>query len=139
MSSLRSPDTGCEIMSGSAVYITGRLGVPFLQRIKALLPDAINRAIYNTKQELENTVLKNPSIVPKDTGRLQNQVVSFVSPGQITFQWSAVDPRTGFNYAKLRDDIGGKIAPANFSGRILAIAKELLRKYLLDELGAMQP
>ena len=126
-------------MKGDVVYVTGRLGVPFLQRIRALVPEAVTRAIYRTKQELENTVLKNPSIVPKDTGRLQNQVVSFVSPGQITFRWSAVDPDTGFNYAKLRDDIGGKTAPPNFSGRILAIAKELLMKYLLVELGAMQP
>jgi len=126
-------------MKGDVVYVTGRLGVPFLQRIRALVPEAVTRAIYRTKQELENTVLKNPSIVPKDTGRLQNQVVSFVSPGQIVLQWSAVDPKTGFNYAKLRDAIGGKIAPPNFSGRILAIAKELLMKYLLVELGAMQP
>ena len=126
-------------MSGSSVHVTGRLGVPFLQRIKALLPEAVTRAIYRTRRELENTVLKNPSIVPRDTGRLQNQVVSFVSPGQIVFEWSAIDPNTGFNYAKLRDEIGGKIAPANFSGRILAIAKEILRKNLILELGAMTP
>ena len=126
-------------MSGSSVHVTGRLGVPFLQRIKVLLPEAVTRAIYRTRRELENTVLKNPSIVPRDTGRLQNQVVSFVSPGQIVFEWSAIDPNTGFNYAKLRDELGGKIAPANFSGRILAIAKEILRKNLILELGAMTP
>ena len=125
--------------TGSSVHITGRLGVPFLQRIKNLIPAAITRAIQRTNTELENTVLKNPSIIPRDTGRLQNQVVGFVSPGQIVFQWSAIDPISGFDYAKLRDEKGGIVAPAGFSTRILAIAKELLMKYLVIELGAIQP
>ena len=125
--------------SGSSVFVTGRLGTPDLVRFKNLIPSAVTRAIDRTKRELEATVLKNPSIVPKDTGRLQNQVVSFVSPGQLVFQWSAIDPISGFDYAKLRDDIGGKIAPANFSGRILAIAKELLVQFLTIELQAIAP
>ena len=126
-------------MSGSAVYVTGRLGTPDLARFKSLIPEAVTRAIYRTKQELENTVLKNETIVPKLTGRLQNSVVDFVSPGQITLQWSAIDPKTGFNYAKLRDELGGRIAPPNFSGRILAIAKDLLIKNLQIELQGMRP
>ena len=125
-------------MSGSAVHITGRLGVPFLQRLKGLIPEAITRAIYTTQRELE-PFIKNPAIVPYLTGRLQQSVVSFVSPGQIVFQWSAVDPKTGFNYAALRDAIGGKIAPPGFSKTIMLKAKELLRKNLIIELGAMQP
>ena len=126
-------------MSGSAVHVTGRLGTPDLSRFKSLIPEAVTRAIYRTKRELENTVLKNPGIIPRDTGRLQESVVDFVSPGQIVFKWSAVDPISGFNYAKLRDEKGGRVAPANFSGRILAIAKELLVKYLTVELQAIVP
>ena len=126
-------------MSGSPVYVTGRLGTPDLTRFKNLIPEAVTRAIYRTKSELENTVFKNQSIVPYLTGRLQDSVVSFVSPGQITFQWSAIDPISNFNYAKIRDEKGGRIAPAGFSKRILAIAKELLIKYLTIELRAVQP
>ena len=125
-------------MSGSAVYITGRLGVPFLQRIKALVPEAITRAIYRTRQELSPYLL-DPFIVPYDTGRLQDSAIDFVSPGQITIRWSAVDPISGFNYAKLRDDKGGILAPAGFTKTLLAKAKELLMKNLVLELGAMQP
>ena len=125
-------------MSGSPVHITGRLGTPFLQRIQGLIPDAVTRAIYKTQAELE-PFTKDPAIVPRLTGRLQNSVVKFVSPGQITLQWSAVDPKTGFNYAKLRDELGGKIAPPNFSGVLLERAKSLLMKNLLDELGAIRP
>ena len=125
-------------MSGSAVYITGRLGVPFLQRIKALVPEAITRAINRTRHELSPYLL-DPFIVPYDTGRLQDSAVDFVSPGQITIQWSAVDPISGFNYAKLRDEKGGILAPAGFTKTLLAKAKELLMKNLVLELGAMQP
>ncbi len=125
-------------MSGSAVYITGRLGTPFLQRIRALLPEAVDRAIYKTRDDMK-TYETDPTIVPILTGRLQRSVVDFISPGQITFQWSAIDPNTGFNYAKLRDDIGGKLAPPNFSGFMLQKAKEILTGHLLTELGAMQP
>ena len=126
-------------MSGEPVFVTGRLGTPDLTRFKNLMPGAITRAIQRTIRELRATVLKNPSIIPRDTGRLQESVVDFVSPGQITFQWSATDPKTGFNYAKLRDELGGKIAPANWSQRILAIAKSLLIKYLVIELQAVAP
>lgn len=124
--------------TGAPVYITGRLGTDFLRRIQVLTPEAVTRAIYTTKGQLEQ-FLKDITIVPYLTGRLQNSVVSFVSPGQLTFQWSAVDPKTGFNYAKLRDVLGGRFAPPNFSGRILDIAKELLKTNLRAELGAMQP
>ena len=96
-------------MSGSVVHVTGRLGTPDLTRFKNLIPEAVTRAIYRTKNELENTVFKNQSIVPYLTGRLQDSVVSFVSPGQITFQWSAIDPISNFNYAKIRDEKGGRI------------------------------
>ena len=125
-------------MSGSSVHITGRLGVPFLQRIKNLLPSAVTRAIQRTNSELQ-PFLVNPSIVPLLTGRLQKSAVSFVSPGQIVIQWSAVDPNTGFNYAKLRDDIGGRIAPPGFSTTILLKAKDLLRNNLIIELQSLQP
>ena len=52
---------------------------------------------------------------------------------------NTIDPDTNFNYAKLRDDIGGRVAPPNFSGRILAIAKELLVGFLEVELQAIAP
>jgi len=125
-------------MSGSPVFITGRLGTPFLQRIKALIPEAITRAIYRTRHEL-TPFLQNPFIVPYLTGRLQDSAIDFVSPGQIVIQWSAVDPISGFNYAKLRDEKGGILAPAGFSKTILQRAKELLRNNLELELGAMKP
>ena len=125
-------------MSGSAVFATGRLGTPDLTRFKNMIPAAKTRAIYRTQRELE-PFLKNPGIIPYLTGRLQRSVVSFVSPGQLTFQWSAVDPKTGFNYAKLRDELGGKIAPPGFSKTILAKAKELLIKNLVLELQGIAP
>ena len=134
--------------AGAPVYITGRLGTDFLRKIRVLTEDAITRAIYKTKAELESTVFKNPAIVPyhsegypgttRQPGTLQNSIVSFISPGQITFQWSAIDPWTGFNYAKIRDEEGGRIAPAGFSKRILEMAKNILMQYLRDELQAIQ-
>ena len=124
--------------TGSAVFKTGRLGTPDLQRFRVLIPEAVTRAIYNTQSELE-PFYNNPVIVPFLTGRLQKSVVSFVSPGQITVQWSAVDPKTGFNYAKLRDELGGRMAPPDFSGFMLQKAKELLIKNLTIELQNMQP
>lgn len=125
-------------MSGSPVYVTGRLGTPDLTRFKSLIPEARTRAIYRTQSEMQ-PFFKNPGIVPYLTGRLQRSVVSFISPGQITFQWSAVDPISGFNYAKLRDDLGGKVAPPGFSKFMLAKAKELLINNLVRELQAVVP
>jgi len=137
--------------AGAPVYITGRLGTDFLRRIKVLSEAAITRAIYKAKAELESTVFKNPTIVPlapgypsppyppgRMPGTLQNSIVSFISPGQITFQWSAIDPWSGYNYAKIRDEEGGRIAPAGFSKRILEMAKSILMQYLRDELQAIQ-
>ena len=138
-------------MSGSAVYITGRLGVPFLQRIKALFPDAVTRAIYRTKDELQQ-FMNDPSIVPfhsegyfsgkyagRHPGILQRSGKMFISPGQIAIWWSAIDPITGYDYAGIRDEEGGNQAPPGYSKSILKIAKELLMKNLVVELGAMQP
>ena len=127
--------------SGSAVFKTGRLGTPDLQRFKVLIPEAVTRAIYTTQRELE-PFYKNPSIVPFKTGLLQGSVVSFVSPGQITIQWSAIDK--GFDYAKIQDEGGptrgsGYITGKGFSGFMLQKAKEILIKNLTVELQNMQP
>ena len=119
--------------SGSEVVVVGRLGVPDLQRFRSLLPEATIRAGRATVLQLE-PYLKNPAIVPRLTGRLQDSVVSFVSPGQIVFRWSAIDPDTGFNYAKIRDELGGRTAPPDYSGFILRKAKELLIQNLVLEL-----
>ena len=125
-------------MSGSSVHVTGRLGTPDLTRFKNLIPAARTRAIYATLRELEATVLKNPSIIARLTGKLQDSVVSFVSPGQLVFQWSALSPE-GYDYAGVIDQKGGRVAPAGFAKRVLAIAKEILIKHLVIELQRLQP
>ena len=122
-------------MSGQPVHVTGRLSVAWLQRLKQLLPEAITRAIYATSQELEQYKM-DPSMVPIDTGKLAGSLVKFVSPGQIVLQWSALSPQ-GYNYAKLRDELGGKQVAPGWSQRWLVLAKELLQKNLLIELQAI--
>ena len=124
-------------MSGEVV-ITGRLGVTDFRRIAQLMYEAISRAIDRTHAELDRF---NQMWVPIDTGRLRASFVKSVTPGQIAMRWSAVDPKTGFNYAKVQDegDSRGRFPGWNFSGNMMEKAKELLRKYLLMELGAMTP
>jgi hypothetical protein len=55
-------------------------------------------------------------------------------------KWSATDEK-GFDYAKVQDegDSRGRFPGWNFSGNMMEKAKELLRRFLLEELGAIQP
>ena len=127
--------------TGSAVFKTGRLGTPDLQRFRVLIPEAVDRAIYKTKAEVEE-LAKKKHIVPFKTGLLQSSIVSFISPGQITFQWSAIDK--GFDYAKIQDEGGptrggGYIKGKGFSDFLLQAAKYLLIDNLQFELQNMQP
>ena len=132
----------------SEVYITGRLDNTFLRRIKNMLPDAITRAIYQTREDMK-LYLTDPSIIPyhregypgtsRQPGTLQKSVQAFISPGQLVFRWSAIDPFTGYDYAKIRDLLGGKEAPAGWSKKILDIAKQILRANLITELQRLQP
>jgi len=124
-------------MSGQVV-VSGRLGTQFLQRIKVLLPEAIDRAIYAAKAELEPH-LRDTARVRRKTGQLQDNVAWFISPGQITFRWSALSPE-GFDYAKVQDEgVPGRFSGSHFSTWFKEKAKELLMKHLLKELGAMRP
>ena len=125
-------------MSGSAVHVTGRLGTPDLSRFKSLIPEAVTRAIYATQRDLKQ-YLMNPMEVPFLTGKLQKSVVSFVSPGQLVFQWSALDPSGTYDYAKIRDERGSKHVAAGWSDRILQIAKAILKNHLEFELQAIVP
>lgn len=124
-------------MSGEVV-VTGRLGVTDFRRIASLTYEAISRAIDRTTMDLR--VLNSmPEVVPLDTGRLQASFVVSATPGQIAMKWSAIDPKTGFNYAKVQDEGNARIRGKHYGSFMLRKAKELLRKYLLVELQGMKP
>ena len=127
-------------MSGNVEVVT-RLGTPDLQRFNALRPSATSRAIDRTVVDLR--VLNSmPAVVPFLTGLLQSSFVVFVSPGQIVMQWSALDGT--FDYAKIQDEggltgTGGVIRGKHFSTFMRRKARELLIKYLIQELRAIAP
>ena len=109
-----------------------------------LTEEAVRRAIENTISDIANFALGEGSQVPVKTGRLISSFDIRSTGKSIIFGWSAVDPQTGYDYAKIQDEGGpagpggsGYISPNYFSYVVKEFGRGRLLAHLQAELRAV--
>lgn len=110
------------------------LQVRFTREALALLPSltdtAIVQAIDRTVARLRSFQEGSVSPVPIDTGRLQGSFAAAASPRSLIMHWSAIDPISGYDYAKVQD-----IGRENMFGQFYSSQmRDLAHQWLVEEL-----
>lgn len=128
--------------TGAPVNIQVRFGKDAMDIIKQLTEEAIQRAIQNTIMDIAEYAYSPGSQVPVRTGRLLASLDISSTPRSIVFGWSAIDPISNFDYAKIQDEggltgTGGWILPKYFSQVTKNYAKERLLYHLNVELQSL--
>ena len=103
-----------------------------LELIKQMLWASVNEALMNAAARIEALQASGVSQVPIDTGRLRSSFKIAMSPGQIIMHWSAIDPRSGFDYA-LVQDIGRHNMVGKFYSQVM---KDQSKQIVHEELVA---
>ena len=102
-----------------------------LRQFPQLSDAAIDRAIMAAIPKIEAIGKK---FTPVDTGRLEASIIVASSPKTIVMIWSAKEPKTGFDYAKVVEV--GRTGIRAFAGRFYAEStKGEALVILLDELA----
>jgi len=96
-----------------------------------------------TIARLEAYATSGQSNVPVRTGRLRSSFSAWATGRGIKFLWSAVDPKSNYDYAKIQDEggltgTGGWIAGKYYSQATAAYAREWLYEELTRELENMK-
>ena len=110
-----------------------------LELIKQMLWASVNEALMNAAARIEALQASGVSQVPIDTGRLRSSFKIAMSPGQIIMHWSAIDPRSGFDYA-LVQDIGRHNMVGKFYSQVMKDqSKQIVHEELLNALKRNLP
>ena len=118
--------------AGAPVDVQMRFTEPAVALLQNLTEEAIRNAIQRTIARITNYAKSALSPVPIDTGRLRSSFDIGSTPRSIVFRWSAIDPRTGFDYAKVQDE-----GRANMVGKFYSdVVKMYARMWLVEELRA---
>lgn len=122
---------------GSPVNIQIRPQKGAIPILKQLTEEAILRALDRTVARLAEEAEGMGSRVPIRTGALRYGVVLAASPRTIIMNWSATDPRSGYDYAKVQDEgrsnMPGKFYSEYYRGR----AKTIIMEELYFELASI--
>jgi len=129
-------------VSSQHVYAQVRFSKESIQALLQLTEQAIQRAVQRTADRLLAYATSGQSNVPVKTGRLRSSFSVWTTPRSIKFLWSAIDPKSNYDYAKIQDEggltgTGGWIAGKYYSQATAAYAREWLHEELTRELGAM--
>ena len=129
-------------VSSQHVYAQVRFSKESIQALLQLTEQAIQRAVQRTADRLLAYATSGQSNVPVKTGRLRSSFSVWTTPRSIKFLWSAIDPKSNYDYAKIQDEggltgTGGWIAGKYYSQATAAYAREWLHEELVRELGAM--
>ena len=103
-----------------------------LELIKQMIWASVNEALISAAARIEALQASGVSQVPIDTGRLRSSFKIAMSPGQIIMHWSAIDPRSGFDYA-LVQDIGRHNMVGKFYSQVM---KDQSKQIVHEELVA---
>lgn len=118
--------------SSGAVLARATLKRESLELIKQMIWTSVNDALHRAMIRIETLQASGASQVPIDTGRLRQSFKIAMSPGQIIMHWSAIDPRTGFDYALVQD-----IGRANMVGKYYSdVMKDQSKQIVHEELLA---
>ena len=103
-----------------------------LELIKQMIWASVNEALNRAVARIEALQASGVSQVPIDTGRLRRSFKIAMSPGQIIMHWSAIDPRSGFDYASVQD-----VGRANMVGKYYSsVMKDQSKQIVHEELLA---
>ena len=126
----------------SDVNVQVRFGADALRLLQQLTEDAIQRAIQATVARIRAYATGGQSNVPVRTGRLKGSFDIGSTPRSIVFKWSAIDPLTNYDYAKIQDVGGpnryGYIAGKYYSSVTADYARQWLVEELMKELGRLR-
>jgi len=130
-------------VASSHVYAQVRFSKESIQALIQLTDAAIQRAIQRTMERLRAYATSGQSNVPVRTGRLRSSFSIWNTPRSIKFLWSAIDPRSNYDYARIQDEggltgTGGWIAGKYYSQATAAYAREWLHEELVNELQGMR-
>ena len=118
--------------SSGSVLARATLKKASLELIKQMLWASVNEALMNAAARIEALQASGVSQVPIDTGRLRSSFKIAMSPGQIIMHWSAIDPRSGFDYA-LVQDVGRHNMVGKFYSQVM---KDQSKQIVHEELVA---
>lgn len=118
--------------SSGSVLARATLKKESLELIKQMVWASVNEALMNAAARIEALQASGVSQVPIDTGRLRSSFKIAMSPGQIIMHWSAIDPRSGFDYA-LVQDIGRHNMVGKFYSQVM---KDQSKQIVHEELVA---
>ena len=118
--------------SSGSVLARATLKKESLELIKQMVWASVNEALISAAARIEALQASGVSQVPIDTGRLRSSFKIAMSPGQIIMHWSAIDPRSGFDYA-LVQDIGRHNMVGKFYSQVM---KDQSKQIVHEELVA---
>ena len=125
--------------SSGSVLARATLKKESLELIKQMIWASVNEALMNAAARIEALQASGVSQVPIDTGRLRSSFKIAMSPGQIIMHWSAIDPRSGFDYA-LVQDIGRHNMVGKFYSQVMKDqSKQIVHEELLNALKRNLP
>ena len=128
--------------TGADVVVQVRFDRESIEAVKQMTQAAIMAAIERVKARLSAYAMSGQSNVPVRTGRLRASFDVASTPRSLVFKWSAIDPKSGYDYAKIQDvggvtGTGGAIEGKDFSRHCREYAREWLREELLNALAGM--
>ena len=110
-----------------------------LELIKQMVWKSVNEALTVAAARIEALQQSGVSQVPIDTGRLRSSFKVAVSPGQIIMHWSAIDPRSGFDYALVQDIGRGNMIGKYYSSVMKDQSKEIVFEELMNAMRRNMP
>jgi hypothetical protein len=121
-------------VASSEVNVQVRFSAEAMALVAQLTDAAVTRAILSTIERVRTYAMGASSNVPVRTGRLKGSFDIASTPRSIVFKWSAVDPKTNYDYAKIQD-VGGPNRYGYIAGKYYsAITADFVRMWLIEEL-----
>lgn len=125
-------------VASSPVIVQTKFSLEAIALMNQLIPQAVQRAIELAKNDTKQYAKSDISNVPVDTGRLRASFDIATTPYFLVMKWSAIDPRSGYDYAMVQD-VGRKNMVGKFYSEVTKFyAQQFLVQRLREELEAMQ-
>ena len=125
--------------ASGAVLARATLKRESLEIIKQMIWTSVNEAFHNAEIRINALQAGSASQVPIDTGRLRQSFKIAMSPGQIIMHWSAIDPRSGFDYALVQDIGRANMVGKYYSDVMKDQAKVIVHEELVSALQRNMP
>jgi len=122
----------------SPVVVQKKIPLEAMSKMRLLTRDAVTRAIQKARDEIAAYAMGDDSNVPVDTGRLRRSFTVGTTPSFMVMRWSAIDPRSGYDYALVQDIGRENMWGKHYSEVTMMVANQILLRCLEEELQAME-